>query len=889
MTIRKLAFVAALVAFVLIEAALPLRAEWFKGNPHMHSQWSDGNAMPEYAVAFYKERGYQFIVLSDHNIFQADTLRFDIWGFNPGEVNRDDFAGETSCWKAVTQPGWPRLSEKDVAQAAEKFGADSLVKKESGDKTFYRLKTFDELSAQFNEKGKFLMIPGFESTGTAEDGHEVHMNCINVRQDFPYIVTANPETTLRETFAAASALYAQNEQPWIFTANHPLWRYYDYSPDALLANPGIKFFELGNNGTEFKLNSNTWTPEKFWDIVNAFRCLRGEPLLYATGSDDRHGYDPNDQKPVAYTVVNAEKLSAESIVNGMNRGDCYVANGLAFESISFDSASGTLTVKAEPVEGKTVRIDFFGTKKDFDQSVTWIDEPADGKKPQRSLPVYSDSIGVKLHSVVGTEGAYTLAADDLYVRARISYDLPDGEQKLQNRVLFCPAAWTQPYRIEKTVTPQTENAVQPEGTFEVGVATGDITPPMDFPISGYYHERLSDGILDPLLAKALVFRQNNVTAALIVCDVISLPTKLSDQVRHAAAEATGIPFEAIAVTATHTHTGPLFSSKSADYEKELIAKIAAALVEAQKNLRAALIETGSAHVEGLSFNRRFHMKEGPVVFNPGFENPNIVAPAAGIDPECGIILFKDAATGKPFASLTNFALHLDTTGGTKFSADFPFYVSEVLKGKFGDDFISVFGTGTCGDINHLDFAGKTPRKKASEIGTALGEKIVERIDQGLDTVTPSLAVAEKIALWPRQQFTEEQYAEAKEFSSTIYNNDVAKEKKKSFLERVEYGKILKLHSWPLEVEIRTLAIRLADDLAFVTIPGEVFVDLGLSVKADSPFARTLVIELAQSNLCYVPTEKAFAEGSYETVNSVVKPGGGEKLAETAVEALKAVK
>lgn len=887
MTIRKLGVGAAIVAFVLFFAAIPVRAEWFKGNLHMHSQWSDGTAMPEYAVAFYKERGYQFIVLSDHNIFQADTLRFDIWGFNPGEVNTDDFSGETSCWKAVTEPGWPKLAEKDVAQAAEKFGADSLMKKVSGDRTFYRLKTFDELSAQFNEEGKFLMIPGFESTGRSKDGHEVHMNCINVRQDFPYLETANPETTLRQTFDKASALYANNAEPWLFMANHPLWPYYDFSPEDILANPAIKFFELNNNGATFPLHEKGWTPEKFWDAVNAFRCLHGEQLLYTTGTDDRHGYDPNDTKPVGYTVVDAEKLCAASIIDAMNRGDYYVSNGLAFDAISFDPASGTLSVKAAPADGKSLRIDFIGTKKNFDQTVTALDDPAVEKKPQRTIHVYSDSIGVVLKSVAGTEGSYTLAADDLYVRARVLYDLPDGEQKLQEWVLFCPAAWTQPYRIKQ---PASDAADKPaDGLFEVGVATADITPPMNFPISGYYHERLSDGVLDPLLAKALVFRQNNVTAALVVCDVISLPTKLSDQVRQAASEATGIPFEAIAVTATHTHTGPLFCAKSANYEKELVVKIAAALVEAQKNLRAATIETGSANVMGLSFIRRFHMKEGPVVFNPGVNNPNVVAPAAGIDPECGIALFKDVATGKPFASLTSFALHLDTTGGTKFSADYPFYVSEVLKKKFGDDFISVFGTGTCGDINHIDVIGKTPRKNASEIGTALGEKIALRIDSGLEAVTPSLAVAEKIALWPRQQFTEEQVAEAKEFADTVYNNDVAQEKKKSFLERVEYGKILNLHSWPPEVELRTLAIRLADDLAFVTIPGEVFVDIGLAIKAGSPFARTMVIELSQSDLCYVPTEKAFAEGSYETINSVVKPGGGEKLTETAIEALQAVK
>ena len=46
-----------------------------------------------------------------------------------------------------------------------------------------------------------------------------------------------------------------------------------------------------------------------------------------------------------------------------------------------------------------------------------------------------------------------------------------------------------------------------------------------------------------------------------------------------------------------------------------------------------------------------------------------------------------------------------------------------------------------------------------------------------------------------------------------------------------------------------------------------------------------MVELCNDAPGYVPTTKAFAEGSYETVNSLVKPGGGEKLVETATRLL----
>jgi hypothetical protein len=74
-------------------------------------------------------------------------------------------------------------------------------------------------------------------------------------------------------------------------------------------------------------------------------------------------------------------------------------------------------------------------------------------------------------------------------------------------------------------------------------------------------------------------------------------------------------------------------------------------------------------------------------------------------------------------------------------------------------------------------------------------------------------------------------------------------------------------------------------VAIVGLPGEIFVELGLAIKRASPFATTLVVELCNDDPAYVPTRKAFSEGSYETVNSLVAPGGGEMLVETAVRLL----
>jgi len=101
-----------------------------------------------------------------------------------------------------------------------------------------------------------------------------------------------------------------------------------------------------------------------------------------------------------------------------------------------------------------------------------------------------------------------------------------------------------------------------------GVAVVDSTPPAPYRMSGYFSERLSTGVKDPLKAKALVFRQGDTGAALVFCDLIGMSPQVSRKAREEASAAAGIPFAHIAITATHSHTGPLFAGTLRDYYRQ---------------------------------------------------------------------------------------------------------------------------------------------------------------------------------------------------------------------------------------------------------------------------------------------------------------------------------
>ncbi len=433
-----------------------------------------------------------------------------------------------------------------------------------------------------------------------------------------------------------------------------------------------------------------------------------------------------------------------------------------------------------------------------------------------------------------------------------------------------------------------------------GLAVTDITPPIGYRMSGYFRERLSTGTSNPLCAKAVVLRQDEASAAMVFCDIIGLSLEVTSRARRKAAERTGIPASNILIAATHSHTGPLYFGalrkyfhdmavaehgsdpcEKVNYADQLVEKLAGVIAQADAAAKPVRLAAGSVEQQGLSFNRRFHMKNGTVRFNPGVLNPDIVRVAGPIDPEVGIVSLREAdGDNDAIAAIINFTLHLDTVGGTKYAADYPYYLEQSLREKYGDKFVLLFGTGTCGDINHIDVT-KKERLKTDYIGRTLAETVKAKTES-LETVAePLLGVRSGIVEAPLQQFGPEEVAWAHENIKKVGTGEL------SFLKQVEAYKILAIEmrrgrTMPLEVQV----FRLSRDVAIVGLPGEVFVDLGLAIKRASPFATTLVIELCQDAPGYIPTKKAFAEGSYETVNSRIAPGGGEMMAEAAIRLLK---
>jgi hypothetical protein len=428
----------------------------------------------------------------------------------------------------------------------------------------------------------------------------------------------------------------------------------------------------------------------------------------------------------------------------------------------------------------------------------------------------------------------------------------------------------------------------------VGSAEVDITPPKGYRMSGYFYERLNTGTKDPLKAKAIVFEQGETRAALVCCDLSGVPLSVTSRARQEAERRTGIPAARIGIAATHTHTGPLYFGAMAkilheraaaaqgkdpqdfDYVSFLSGRIADSIEQAAAALRASELSVGSTEEPALPFNRRYHMKDGTVRTNPGSLNADIVNAAGPVDPEIAILSAR--AGDRTFAALTVFALHCDTTGGTEYSADYPYFLERELRASQGGDLVSLFGAGTCGNINHIDVSRKD-RRSAKEIGVMLGQDVLAALPK-LKPIVPALAMKSGRIDVQLQTRTADAVAFARANVGKIGAKDVP------FLDQVRIATTLHLQDMPSILSLEVQVLRLSRDAAIVTLPGEIFVELGLAIKRQSPFARTFVVELANDNCAYVPTRAAFPQGAYEVENSRVAPGGGERLVDEAVRLLK---
>ena len=430
-----------------------------------------------------------------------------------------------------------------------------------------------------------------------------------------------------------------------------------------------------------------------------------------------------------------------------------------------------------------------------------------------------------------------------------------------------------------------------------GAARMVMTPPLGCHISGYYHDRIAGGIRDDLYAKSIVLESSDTSLAIVVCDVIGLPKEDVDRAKARAQELTGIPSSHILVAATHTHFGPATEGgyevpREEEFMAQLPDRVASSVKLAQNRLRPALVGHASGSCPGEVFNRRYFMQDGTVITNPG-RRPEVVRPAGPTDPEVGVLVFLDEQR-HPIALLANYALHYvgpGPSGHETISADYFGAFDRTIQRLAGRELVGIMLNGCCGDVNNIDVFGPEREYPYSHYQVDRVANVVAGVAfqawNNIHRYEPSavLAAANTLLSIRREEVSEAQIAAAKERLAQPDSQHQARQATSADPAWLKATRVLDLVNAPRERPAPIQAMRIGE-VGLASLPGEIFVEIGLGIKKESPFSRTLVGELSNGTVGYVPSDTAFEQGSYEVYTSVIPRGTGTKMLEAAVQLLK---
>ena len=418
MTFKK-ALLAALLAMLSGCAPAPLvdygppPPRWVKGNVHTHSLWSDGTDFPEVVISWYKENGYDFLAVSDHNTI-AD--------------------GE----KWVEPAGKPSGAAALDAYLA-RFGEDWVEQREENGRMRVRLKPFEEYRSLLETPGRFLLIRSEEISDRFEK-KPLHVNAHNLDTLIAPQGGGSVRDVLQNNIDAALEHGRTAGRSVLAHVNHPNFGWAVTAED-LIGLEGERFFEVYNGHPLVHNEGDALHPstERLWDIVLTRRLTEGRGLLYGLATDDAHNFrrmDSTTSNPGrGWIVVRTGPLTAEAIIGAMDMGDFYASTGVTLKEISVAPDALRLSIWPEP--GVGYHTEFIGTRKGYDARSEALTDP-------EGLPVtrrYSDEMGEVLAEASGPNPSYRFTGDELYVRARIRSSKPKANGIRHDER---ETAWTQP-------------------------------------------------------------------------------------------------------------------------------------------------------------------------------------------------------------------------------------------------------------------------------------------------------------------------------------------------------------------------------------------------------------------------------------------------------------
>ena len=271
---------------------------WFKGNTHTHTLNTDGDSSPIDVARFYRDQGYNFLVLSDHDSLTSVEALNGLFGTSEGLATD---RAEVPFHPFLLFPG-------------------------------------EEVTASFSPKD--AQAPGLRGRDMARK--EIHLTALNVRRVIARQQGTSPADTLQKNVDAIRAGAA------VPIVNHPnfVWSLTADDIKGLRNAPLLEVFN-GHMQTNNLGGGGAPSVEEIWDAV-----LSAGTLIYGVASDDAHFFKG---PPLAtamsapgrgWVMVRSDRFTAEAIVAALEHGDFYSSTGVELSDLSISDRAVTLKIAA---------------------------------------------------------------------------------------------------------------------------------------------------------------------------------------------------------------------------------------------------------------------------------------------------------------------------------------------------------------------------------------------------------------------------------------------------------------------------------------------------------------------------------------------------------------
>ena len=395
---------------------------------------------------------------------------------------------------------------------------------------------------------------------------------------------------------------------------------------------------------------------------------------------------------------------------------------------------------------------------------------------------------------------------------------------------------------------------------KAGFAQTDITPPVGVELCGFgfFLRRRSNGVYEPLYAKAMAVGAGGEEIIIVACDLIGLSKQIADEARSYASELTGVPAEAIMVCCTHTHSGPAtvdfigLGEPDQRYLARLPGKIAQAAYQAHKNLVEAEMSVAEVEVPVAEFcyNREYGGKR------------NGESTGEPLDEKA--IVFKFSSGQKLIGLASFYSVHpvVCCEQTFKIHGDFVGVASNIVARENGDA-VALFLQGACGDINPI-YCHK-PEVVSLRNLEKLATRYAQILRQGLKEANPvrvdSIGVSSRFVTLRQQLPDKEELERSLAAAKRVLRKESLDEKEEQCATFELYATTAVLRKLskedPPEMTVELQAIRIGE-MGFIGHPFEMFNAIKKTVERNVQPGKVFVVGYANDYKGYAPTEDQYA-------------------------------